>query len=222
MKPDSNNPYLQSRALWNDLYGHVQTKLENANRIIVILALVIVVAVVSMLWVSSRHQVKPYLTVLHGNQLLTTHDTASDEFDHLMPKLAIVMSEEFIQHSRSFSHDASMNKEHQIDAFAHATGPAVVWLKTQFRDVLVNQIRRVHVINILMKTNRTLSVRWSEDTLDAKSGERLSREFYSGEMQFAFQEPSSDEEIAFYNPLGFYITQIVFGKEQGVIEENHS
>ena len=218
----SDNPFLQSRALWNDLYGDVQIKLENAYRVIFILAVVIVIAMISMVVMASQSHVKPYLTVLHGSDVLTVRDTESTEFATLQPKLAELLARQFIQHARAVSSDATMNTQHQIHAFAHVAGPAVTWLKTQFQHDPSDEepMRHVIVDTVLMKSEKTLDVRWSEDTLDAKSGERLNRQHYSAELNFTFQPPSNDTSVAEHNPLGFYITHILVAKDRVPAEEN--
>ena len=217
-----NNPYLQSRALWNDLYGDIQSKLEHAYRLIVVLSSVIVLSVIGLVWMAMQDQVKPYLTVLHGNQVLTLHEAASAEFQSLKPKLAEIFSKQFIQDARSHSVDSTMNTQRQIQSYAHASGTAVSWLKAQWREKALESLRHVQVQSVLIKTDRTISLRWSEETLDPKSGEPLHRDYYTAELQYAFQAPSHDSELAGRNPLGFYVTDIVVGKELATSEEKQS
>lgn len=215
-----NNPYLQSRALWNDLYGDIQTKLDNAYRLLAVVSAVLIVSVLSVVWMAMQHQVKPYLTVLHGSQALTLHEEASSEFQALKPKLAQIYSKQFIEAVRSRSVDDTMNRQHQIEAYSHASGEAVSWLKQQWQQTSSEFLRHIHVNTVLIKTDRTMSLRWTEETRDPKSGETLQRDQYTADMQYTFQAPSSDSELAARNPLGFYVTHIVVGKEQALPEEN--
>lgn len=214
----SDNPYLQSRAMWNDLYGDVQTRLENAYRIILLLAVVIVIAIIGMVTMASQSRVQPYLTVLHGNEMLTVHDAHSSDFHTLKPLLAQMQAKQFIRQARSYSVDAQVNRQQLINAYSHALGPAVSWLKSQVRESH-SSLTQVFIETVLLKSDKTLDIRWREQTLHRKTGEVITTQHYSAELTYRFQPEQADSELSEQNPLGFFITHVVMSKDHGITQE---
>ena len=128
-----HNPYLQSKVLWNDLYGSLQVKLENSYRIIFILSLVIVLALIGFIIVAGESKVIPYVTVIHGNEVLTLDRSRPQELKTWQPKLAGFFARNFIQYARSVSADAEVNAQNKVAAFALASGATTERLKTFYR-----------------------------------------------------------------------------------------
>lgn len=212
------NPYLQSKALWNDLYGDVYERykfgqLLNAGLVVSLLILIIG-------FVSTQHnaRVKPLPFILHGNEILTADQTNFEELEHLKPKLAKHFAEEFIQNARSVSSDLMINTDHQIAAFSMTKGNAIVVLKDFYKKndpqlICEKVIKSVHFNYILRKSKYTFNIHWHEDFRDPETGNLLKSQNYFAELSYQYQNPSSNEPQLRHNPLGFYVTELSWSPE---------
>lgn len=214
----SKNPYIQSRLMWNDLYGDLQSKLENAYRIIVVLCMVLAIAMIGFVVIAGQSRVKPYLTVLHGNTLLTTVDSQSDSFGRFKPKLAQLLTKQFLEAARTVSVDHKVNQSNSLKTYAFVRGAATQVLQNFYTkhnpDVIAkNQIRSIHLTSLLVRSEHTFDLRWQEEVRDVRTGIVMESEPYSAEVTFAFAEPSKNEVIASINPMGFYIEQVIWSKD---------
>lgn len=210
----SHNPYLQSRSLWNDMYGSIQVKLQNAYRIIFILAVVIIVLALSLVVVSGRSHIKPYLVVLKGNDVLTVNEFSSPDFNRLQSKLAVILAEQFLVNARAWSSDRAVNQSNHIKALSVVSNEATKILKTYFanaKDSVVS--RQILIHTVLLKSPHTLDLRWQEILRDNQSGELLGQQDYSAQITFMFNDPHLSEQQKAFNPLGFYITQLVWARD---------
>jgi len=217
----ADNPYLQSRALWDDIYGSLQDKLENAYRIIFILASVIAIAIVALVIMATHNRIQPYLAVLHGDEVLTVHDMQSSDFNTLKVKLATVIAKEFIQTTRSVSLDDDVNRRHRIQAFSFVAGPAMQTLKRYYeKEDAKSQTNRplTHAViqTVLIKSSHSLLLRWQELQLDRHTGDILARDYYTAELTYAFQPKKPNAIIASHNPLGFTISDFAWAKELNI------
>lgn len=220
----SSNPYLQSRSFWNDMYGSVQIKLQNAYRIILILAVVVVVLALGLVVISGRSQIKPYLAVLKGHEVLTVKEFSSPDFESLQGKLAIILSEQFLFHARRMSVDKEVNRHNRIQALSMTSNQASQVLRdyfvTQDKQQNNNLSRQVSPHGFLLKSPHTLEVRWQEIIRDSRSGEIVSQGDFAAEMSFMFSEQTISEQQRTLNPLGFYITHLTWAKDF-LQEDNH-
>lgn len=214
----SDNPYIQSRLMWNDLYGDLQLKLENAYRIIVVLSIVIAIAMIGFVVIAGQSRVKPYLTVLHGNTLLTTADSQSNSFQQFKPKLAQLLTKQFLDAARTVSVDHKVNQSNSLKTYAFVRGAATRTMGDFYKahnpnQIAKTQVRSIHVTSLLVRSEHTFDLRWQEEVRDVKTGVVVESEPYSAEITFAFDEPSKNDLIASINPMGFYVEQIIWAKD---------
>lgn len=212
------NIYFQSKLLWNNLYGDIETKLENAYRIIAILAGVIMLAIIGFIVIAGQSRVQPYVAVLHNNDLLTVTDVNAVDAKAFKPKLALMMAKQFIQASRTVSVDRQINQNNRLKAYAFVRGAAAKRLGEYYEkhnpDTLArNAIHSVQITTLLRKSEKTLDIRWQEEVRSRKSGEIIESRPYSAEMTFDFDKTSGNRVIAGQNPLGFYIDQLVWAED---------
>ncbi len=207
------NPYLQSKALWNDMYGSVQTKLENSYRIIMLLSAVIVVAIIGFVIVSSQTKVKPMPFIVHGNDILTVDQSQSGDFKRLKPKLAYYFAKHFIRDARSVSVDGDVNANNRISALSFVTGASVPVLNDFYQKNDPNRIantyvKNIHITNVLRLSANTLDVRWQEIWRNVRSGELMRTKNYLAQLTYHYNTPSENTLILRNNPLGFDITNL--------------
>jgi type IV secretory pathway TrbF-like protein len=215
----ANNPYLQSRALWNDMYGSIQTKLENSYRVIFILSLVILSAIIGLVVIAGETKIKPMPFIVHGNEVLTVANANTSEFQSLKPALAAYFMKKFIRNARTVSVDGEANANNKIAALSFTTGEATQVLKEFYQEnnsnVLAQQfVNNITIISAVRNSAHTVDVRWQEDWRNVHSGERVQTKNYIANLNYHYQTPSQNEIILRNNPLGLAITHLAWSIEQ--------
>lgn len=209
----TDNPYLQSRALWNDLYGNLETKLENSYRIILILAVVIVLAIIGFVIVAGETKVKPIPFIVHGDEVLTVANTDSADFNRLKNTLAEFFIKQFIRQARSVSADGIVNANQRIAAYSMVTDAATTVLKDYYQVHNPNVIAQTDVItttitSVLQESPQSFTIRWLEQTRNVRSGELTAQAHYIGQIRYHYGKPSENSTILKHNPLGLEITNL--------------
>lgn len=218
-KAVSNNPYLQSRALWNDMYGSIQIKLENSYRIIFVLSLVILATIIGLVIIGTQTKIKPMPFIVHGDEVLTVSSARSVDFDALKPKLASYFVKNFIRSARSVSVDGEVNANNRILALSFVTDAATHVLKEFYEKNNPNVIARDYVKNItitsvLENSAHSVNIRWREDSRAVRSGEIVQSNRYIAEVTYQYQTPSENIIILRNNPLGLAITHLAWSLDQ--------
>lgn len=214
-----NNPYLQSKVLWNDMYGDLQVRLENSYRLLLILSVVIVFAILGFIILAGQSKVVPYVTVIHGNEVLTLDQSNHRELNALQPKLALLFTEQFIQTARAVSADRSVNARNAMTAYAMTAGAATERLKQFYRKNNANAIARqdtkeIHITSVLRTTSHTMDVRWREDWRNIRTGKLQRSRHYIAQLTYRFAPPSDHPALLRVNPLGFTLTQLSWSEDQ--------
>jgi len=213
------NPYLQSRVLWNDMYGSLQVKLENSYRIILILSIVIGLAIIGFIIVAGESKVKPYVTVIHGDEVLTLDQSTDRELQVLHPKLAPFFTKNFIRYVRNVSADGEVNAQNKIAAYALVAGAATERLKTFYQKnnpdtIARHAVKTIQITSVLRVSAHTIEVRWKEAWHDVRSDKLRRTQRYIAQVTYQFQQPSQNQHILRINPLGFYITHLSWSEDQ--------
>jgi len=209
-----NNPYAQSRALWDDLYGSVQLRLQNAYRVIAALALALVICMICLSMLSLKSTVKPYVALLRGDELITVKSFQSPESEAIKPQLAIQLAKQFILASRTVSLDEHINQQYHVQAYSYIAGSASDVLKSYLAARQLQHLQSAQVTTVLMKSPQVLDIRWQEDERNRATGELIRSSHYSAELTFSFQKPSHDLIVSEHNPFGFYITSLVWARDR--------
>ena len=214
-----NNPYLQSRALWNDVYGQTEKQLQFSVIVNVVLVLGLIVTIIGMVFLANQRSIKPYPFIIHGEQVLTSTEETEAMVKHLKPQLANMLAKGFIRNVRAVSTDTHVNRERQMASFAVLNQEAIGVVDQYFgqnqADVIAKtKINEIKITSLLPSSAQTVVIRWQEIWRDVKTGEILSREYYIAEMMYQFDTPSIHELVLKYNPLGFYVTHLTWSLEK--------
>lgn len=207
------NPYLQSRALWNDLYGSLQVKLENSYRMLLILSIVLAMAIIGLIVIAGETKIKPMPFIVHGDEVITLNGDQRGNFAALKNSLALFFLKQFIRNARSVSSDGVVNASHKIAAFSLVTDSAAALLKAYYEkedsDTLAQTvIKTVQLTSVLRESAHTVEVRWLETSRNVNSGELIKRGHYIAQLRYQYGEPSSNAMIARHNPIGLEITHL--------------
>lgn len=207
-----DNPYLQSKLLWNDLYGSVEEKLRKTQLMLFIMVAALTLSTIGILILATHAKIQPYVTVLHGNEALTLSKFSEPSAEKLKPKLASLLSQTFIKKLRSHTLDDSVNQDNYITALAMTSGAATHVTKN-YHQLNTRKLRQVQITSLILRSPRLIDIRWIETTRDPHSGITLSTLPFSAELTFQFTKPVNNKIISEHNPLSFFITSLAWSQD---------
>lgn len=209
-----DNPYLQSRALWNDLYGSEQEKHRKSRRLNFVLTGLLALAILGNIYVASESKFIPYVVEVQNGQIIYTGVAEHSNFATMKSALAGYFIQEFVKSSRSVSVDGYIEKSLQKKAFALTSGAATTELAELFKKNDPYTIVKKRTISIqinyvnLLPDSPAFQVGWTEISRDSRTGNTLFKKHFVGQFDFAWKSPSQSEVILENNPFGFYVTNI--------------
>ncbi|MCH9770695.1 MAG: type IV secretion system protein [Gammaproteobacteria bacterium] len=214
-----NNPYLQSKALWNDVYGSVEIKLQNAYRIILILAVVIGIAIIGFVVVAGESKVQPVPFIVHGDEVITLTASQSTSVNRIKNQLAVFFAKQFIRASRTVSADGESNAAHEIAAVSMVKGEALKVLKQYYKINDPNTIGNRSVVDIgitsvISPAPHHLTIRWRQTYRDSQSGQVLQIKSFLGDLTYGFDRPSQNATILNHNPVGFVVRYLSWSSDE--------
>lgn len=218
MKSIEDNPYLQSRALWHDLYGDVESRLRKSQRLNIVLCASVFVLTLGLVITAHQTKIKSIPFIIHGNHIITAIDrVALDKQPMLKAKLMLYSAKRFIKEARQVSIDSAINRRYQLSTLSKVQHSALATLKAFYQQRNNQPHKRVNQVNItsvLQRTAHTVVIRWQEVWQDQQTGKPCGTIHYVAELSYHSQAPSQNEMIVKYNPLGFYIDQLSWSKDE--------
>lgn len=216
-----NSPYLQSKLLWNDLYGGVEEQLLRSRRISWFLSGVLVLCVFMLVVVSSRSSVTPVPFLVHGDEIITATNIDSPSLNSVRPKLSPYFAKNVIRNARTVSVDRSANRRMKEQALTFSDDQARSFLLASFKvedPNLIGEklIRSVHITSLLQRSDSQFLIHWQERWQSAKTGRLIKTLPYIGELRFEYREGVGDQQALHDNPLGFYVTELAWSVDEGV------
>jgi len=214
-----NNPYLQSRTLWNDVFGQTEKYLHFSLGLNAVLVLGLIASAAGIVILANQRSIKPYPFIIHGEHVLTSTEESQAAVEHLKPQLANVLAKGFIKNLRRVSIDKHVNYERQMAALAVTNQEALAvtqqyFEKHQIDSIAKKQVNAVKITSSLQNSEHNIVIRWQEIWRTPKTGEVLKQEHYVAEISYQFDTPSTHELVLKYNPLGFYITHLSWSLEK--------
>lgn len=208
-----NNPYLQSRALWLDIYGNAEERYKKSRKLNFRLLILVGLCILGIIYIGSQSKFIPYVVQMQDGQVIYTGAASSSNFDTMKPALAKFFIQEFVKSSRSVSVDGYIEKNNQKKAYALTQNAATTELNDFYKENDPYQIVEKRTISVKINyvnslPNNAFQVGWTEVSRDSQTGQMLSTEQYIGEFDFTWDKPSQDEFILQSNPFGFYVTNI--------------
>ncbi len=208
-----NNPYLQSRALWLDLYGSAEERYAKSRKLNGRLLILVGLCILGTLYIGSKSKFIPYVVEMESGQVIYTGAAESSNFDSMKPTLARYFIQNFITSARSISVDGYIEKNNQKTAFAFTHDVATTELNDFYEQNDPYQIVGKRTISVDINyvnslPNNAFEVGWTEISRDSQNGQIISEERYVGEFDVKWDKPSQNEFILQSNPFGFYVTNI--------------
>lgn len=211
------NPYLQSKALWNDLYGDTVNALTHSRRLNILLGGLLLLCVIGLIISAGRTKIRTVPFIVHGDEVITLTD--SSQSAGLTEKLAPYFAGQFIRSSRSVSTDTAVNAGEKIAAYSFVSGAAAEILKNFYlknnADIISQHfVKNIDVTSVLSLSPHTFSIRWRENFRNAQSGELIKSQNYIAQLTYSYKKPSQNETVLKNNPMGFYITELSWAPDQ--------
>lgn len=208
-----NNPYLQSRALWLDIYGNAEDRYKQSRKLNFRLLVLVGLCILGIIYIGSQSKYIPYVVQVQNGQVIYTGAASSSNFDTMKPALAKFFIQDFVKSARSVSVDGYIEKNNQKKSYALTDGAATTELNTFFKErdpysVVKKRTISVNVNYVNQLPNQAFQVGWTEISRDSQSGQMLYQKQFVGEFDFKWDVPSQSEFILQNNPFGFYVTNI--------------
>lgn len=210
-----NNPYLQSKLMWNDLYGDIEDKLRFSRIIIVLLSILLTITLIAIIVLSLQSKIRPIPFIIHGNEVLLSIDKYND-FNSIKPKLSLLLLRNFVQNARTVTVDKLLAREYQIAAFSFTQDMATQNLRDFYQQQNNDKplSKTIKITSILKKSPYSVTVRWNEYTYAGENSNKFIKNSFIANLHFIFGKISNNNTILRYNPFGFYIDRFDWSKEK--------
>lgn len=208
-----DNPYLQSRALWQDVYGNAEDRYRRSRRLNFLLVATLALCVAGLVSVGRGARYVPWIVQVQDGQVIHSGVVAGDRLAMMKPALARYFIQEFVISARSVSVDGYIARDIRKKAFALTRSAATAELAAFFDRRDPYRVVRRRTISVgINYVNRlpghAFRVGWTETSRASRSGEMLYRRRFVGEFRVGWGRPSRDGFILRNNPFGFYVTSV--------------
>ena len=221
----SANPYVQGWREWDERYADLVIGKRNWQIAAAGLLLATIILAAGMVWLSARSRYVPYVVVTDRlGQAMTIPEPLTPAS---MPVVAARMEhwevEAFIRDARSVSSDPAVEQERLASLHAHARAAADHFLDDYYHSdnfahnpfqVAQKQTVSVRIDSILQLSQQSYQVRWSEEARDLDGVTTGAPTQWEAVLQTEVKPPASSDGIV-SNPLGFYVTNITWTRQQG-------
>lgn len=216
-----NNPYLQSKALWNDVYGDLNQRYLHSRWVQYGLIVIIGLLVIGLIILASETKIRSVPFIVQGDEVLTLHHTLDINDPKLRAQLAPYFAKQFIRAARAVSVDRAVNRTHAMMAYAFVANAAVSVLhdfyKTeQQRHDITQVVNSIVITSVLPLSAHTLEIHWREVWRNANTGEQIKTEHYLAQLTYDYRTSSQNTLVLGDNPLGFYITSLSWALDNTV------
>ena len=215
-----DNPYLQSRQLYNDIYGNAEQRYRRSRYLNYFLTGSILVAILGIIYIGSQSKYVPYVVQVQDGIVVYGNVAQQSNIDDQRPLLAVYFLRDFLSSARSVSVDGGNNASQEKKAFAFTTGMATTTLSDyidHYDPMTVAEDHTVTVkINYINKTaGNSYQCGWTEVYRDSANGQINGTKKFNGVFTSEWGKSSQNKSILENNPFGFYITSIAWTEVSG-------
>ncbi|WP_440616365.1 type IV secretion system protein [Cysteiniphilum sp. 6C5] len=188
--------------------------------ILAVFSFVLLIASV-MLYMTPK--VYPVIVKVNGNnQILSIERAAQIDPRSITPEMHTYLIEQFVKNARQVSFDGHLQQDMIKSAYAYLQGAATQALEDFYQKRDPFKVAATETISVVINSvtpavggsPTSTQVRWSEITKDTQTGKVIANNQYTGVFTYKQNdEPPQGQDIALYNPMGFYITHISWSKD---------
>jgi type IV secretion system protein VirB5 len=219
------SPYAEARREWDERYADLVLGKRNwqiAAGGMLVLSLILASGIV---WLSSRSRYVPYVVEVDklGYALTVPQPLTPSSVPDVTARIQRYEVASFIHNARSVTSDPQVEHQMLNSLLAHARGEADRFLDAYYHSdsfthnpfkLAEKQTVSIQIESILQLSSSSYQVRWSEQQRDLNGVVVGAPSQWEAVLQVQISPPNSDDAIV-SNPLGFYVTQISWTKQQG-------
>lgn len=214
----TENPYMASRAEWNERYGDYISKAKDWRLAAILAMVVAIIAVCGVVYIGSQNKLIPYVVEVDklGEAVAIRSAELIRPADH---RVIRSMLARFVVNLRSVMVDAAAQKRAVLDVYALLSGadPATVILNEYYRSGkspfkrAESETVTVEVQSVLPISEETWQVEWLETTR-SRSGTEKEKARFKAVLTIAFTPPTTEKSIIL-NPIGLFIKQLSWSRQ---------
>src|SRR5580693_6701330 len=221
----SSNVYVEARREWDERYADLVVGKHNWQIASGGLLLLSLILAGGMVWLVSRSRFVPYVVEVDklGYALTVPHPLTPAAVPNVTARMQRYEVAAFIRNARSVSSDPEVEHQMLNSLLAHARGAADRFLDAYYHSdsfthnpfkLSEKQTVSIQIDSILQLSPSSYQVRWTEQQRDLNGVVVGTPNHWEAVLQTQIVPPNSDDAIV-SNPLGFYVTQIVWTEQQG-------
>lgn len=218
VKPDKApiTPYQRAKEEWDSRIGNARVQAKNWRTVTFGSVAVTAVAVLGLIYQSSKSQVVPYVVQVNSAGVVQAAGAAKQINYHPGDNEIKFFLSNFVNCVRALPIDPVVAKNNWLQAYQFLRQQAANTLNeiAQKEDPfsrIGQETTSVQVININSVSKNTYQVRWKENIYN-REGVTIGTRLMTGLFTIEFQPPT-EEKILLVNPLGIYIKQFSWSKD---------
>ena len=214
-------PFLQSKKLYDDLYGNSEQRYKKSVLINIVLSAALIISIGGLINLGGQVKHIPYLVTTDGKTAVgqgsIEHQEISSQQKGSLGKYFLT---QFIKNIREVSVDGEVEEDKIKASYSLARGAAltkaVAYVKkvNPYEIATKNTINITNIHHILKISSSTYKARWTESINDSQTGFEKSKRTMVGEFNINWGAPSNNEKVLKTNPLGFYIVNYSWIEER--------
>jgi type IV secretion system protein TrbF len=219
-----SNPYLEARREWDERYADLAVGKHNWQIAAGGLLLLSLILAGGMVWLVSRSRFVPYVVEVDklGYALTVPQPLTLAAVPNVAARMQRYEVATFIRNARSVSSDPEVEHQMLNSLLAHARGAADRFLDVYYHvdgfshnpfKLAEKETLTIQIESILQLSAASYQVRWSEQGRDLNGVAMGAPTQWEAVLQTEIVPSNSDDAII-SNPLGFYVTQISWTKQQ--------
>jgi type IV secretion system protein VirB5 len=209
------NRYHDSKKVWDERIGNARVQAANWRLVAFGTIILGVILALGMIYQSSKSKIIPYMVRVNSDGSAQANGAISDHYVPQQTEIKYFLSQ-FIQKVRTIPTDPVVFKQNWLSAYSFLRPAAAMKMtgivnKESPASQIGNETREVNITSILSITSNSYQIRWKEVSY-AADGSPKEQANMSGIFTIEVIIPS-DEKILNVNPLGLYIKDFSWGKE---------
>ena len=221
----SANPYLEARREWDERYADLVLGKRNWQITAGGLLALSLILASGIVWLTTRSRYIPYVVEVDklGYALTVPQPLTPSAVSDVTARMQRYEVAAFIHNARAVSSDPQVEQQMLNALLAHARGAADRFLNDYYHsdNFEHNPFKRaerktvtVQIDSILKLPSRSYQLRWTEVPHDLNGVVIGVPTHWEAELQTQVIPPTNEDAII-SNPLGFFVTQISWTKQQG-------
>ncbi len=222
-QPITPNNQAQMSEMMRMLNSGRQESVKRLWTTVWILAVFSFVLLIASVMLYMTPKVYPVIVKVNGNnQILSIEKAAQINPRSITPEMHTYLIEQFVKNARQVSFDGHLQQDMIKSAYAYLQGAATQTLEDFYQKRDPFKVAATETISVVINSvtpavggsPTSTQVRWTEITKDTQTGKVIDNNQYTGVFTYKQNdEPPQGQDIALYNPMGFYITHISWTKD---------